>query len=148
MKKYKWSLILILGIIAGAFFVYDHFYQRGIRAVEAFSASYDHFDKAISDLAASATDDSEIKARAALAGLKAKTAFRLSSLIRNDGELMNQARAVADLSERELASLEAFQGASQVKSGSLEELAREAGDLAAKRIAAFARFRELCGSNI
>ena len=87
MKKYKWSLILVLGIIAGAFFVYDHFYQRGIRAV-------------------------------------------------------------ADLSERELASLEAFQGASQVKSASLEELAREAGDLAAKRKAAFARFRELCGSNI
>jgi hypothetical protein len=95
IKRYKWPLILVLGIIAGAFFVHDHFYQRGIRAVEGFSASYDRFDKAVSDLSASMSDDSESKARAALAELEAKAAFRLSSLIKNDGELMNQAREVA-----------------------------------------------------
>jgi hypothetical protein len=146
IKKYKWPLIIVLGLLAGAFFVHDHFYQRGIRAVEGFSASYDHFDKAISDLSASMTDDSESKAKAALAELEAKAAFRLSSLIRNDGALMNQAREVADLSAKELASLEAYRRAIQNKNANLDELAREYGDLAGKRKAAFARFRQLGGS--
>jgi len=93
------------------------------------------------------TDDSESKARAALAELEAKAAFRLSSLIKNDGALMNQAREVADLSARELASLEAYRKASREKNAALDGVARESGDLAGKRKAAFARFRELCGSN-
>jgi len=146
IKRYKWPLILVLALLAGAFFVYDHFYQSGIRAVEGFSASYDHFDKAVSDLSANMTDDSESKARAALAELKAKAAFRLSSLIRNDGELMNQAHEVADISGREMASLEAYRRAIQNKNANLDELAREYGDLAGKRKAAFAHFRELGGS--
>lgn len=146
-NKQVLPLLLILAVIVGVFFLRDRFYVRGICAVEEFSASYRAFDRAISDLSASMSDDSESKARVALDELKAKAAFRLSSLIRNDGELMNQAREVANLSARELASLGAYRKASQDKRAGLDELARESGDLGGKRKAAFARFRGLCGSN-
>jgi hypothetical protein len=145
-KKNKWPLIFVVLMLAGAIFVRDRFYQRGIRAVVAFSASYDRFDKAISGLSSSMTDDSESQARSALAELRAKAAFRVSSLIKNDGELMNLAREVADLSARELASLGAYRKASRVKNAALDELATESGDLGGKRKEAFARFRGLCGS--
>lgn len=146
MKKFKWPLVVFLGMIAGVFFFFDHFYNRSVRALVDFSASYDKFNKAVSDLSVSKTDDLESKAGAALIELKMKAGFRLSSLIKNDGELMTQAFAVADLSERELASLEAYRRAVQNKDAKSDDLAREYGDFAGKRKAAFARFRGLGGS--
>lgn len=148
IKKYKWAIILFLGVSAAVFFFIDHFYYGSIRKLVAFSASYDTFDKAISDLSVSKGDDLESQAVAALTELKTKAAFRISSLIKNDGDLMNQARQVADLSGSELASLEAYLRAIQNRNANLDEMAGEYSDLAGKRKAAFAHFRELCGSNI
>jgi hypothetical protein len=61
---------------------------------------YEKFDKAISDFSLSKTDDLESKARDALFELMTKATFRLSSLIKNDVELMDQALEV-DISGRE-----------------------------------------------
>jgi hypothetical protein len=75
--------------------------------------------------------------------LNAKATFRLSSLIKNDAKLMDQALEVADLSGKELESLRAYKRAIQSKNADLDGLAKEYGDLTSKRKNAFARFLEL-----
>jgi hypothetical protein len=88
----------------------------------------------------------ESKADNALGGLKSRAAtFRLSSLVENDAELMNEAREVADLAGKELDSLKLYKSAVKSNNAKAEELARDYSDLTSQRKAAFARFRELAG---
>ena len=85
-KPAKWLLIFILVVAAGVLFFAIRMYQDDIKALKAFMATYEGFDKAISDLSQSVADDSESQASEAVAGLSAKASLRLSSLIKNDAE--------------------------------------------------------------
>jgi hypothetical protein len=133
INKYKWLILLVIVAAAGGSYLYVHFYARGINALLAFSASYERFDKAISEFSLSRTDDLGRQAGEALGDLQARSTFRLSSLIKNYGALMDQARELAALAQKELESLRAGG----------EGLAKESGVLHEKRIAAYARFQAM-----
>jgi hypothetical protein len=89
-------------VLAGVLLFFYRFYHNDVKALEDFLASYEKFDKAISDFFIIKTDDLERKAADAFIELDIKAALRLSSLIKNDAELMGQALEVANLSGREL----------------------------------------------
>ncbi|MBE3124390.1 MAG: hypothetical protein IMZ57_01880 [Acidobacteria bacterium] len=139
-------LIVVLAASAGVFFFFYRMYHDDIKALRGFIASYERFDKAISDLSMSGADDIESKVGNAVIDLSAKAPLRLSSLIKNDAELMDQALEVADLSGKGLESLRAYKRAIQSKNSDLDVLAKEYGDLTSKRRAAYARFQELSGT--
>jgi hypothetical protein len=143
MKKYKVLLVLVLVIIMSAFFFFYRMYNHDIEALTDFVASYEKFDKAISDFSIGKTDDLESKAGDALIELNAKAAFRLSSLIKNDGVIPPLALEIADFSGKELDTLNAYTRAIQSKNADLGGLAKEYGDLTSKRKTAYARFRGL-----
>jgi hypothetical protein len=145
-KPHKWLLILFLAIAAGVLFFFFRMSRDDIGALKDFMASYERFDRAISDLSMTGTDDSVNKAGNAAADLDAKASLRLSSLIKNDAGLMDQAREVADLARREIDSLRVARVEAQNKNTDLDRLAEESRVLTGQRKAAYARFRELGGS--
>jgi len=145
IKKHKWLPIVVLAVLAGVFFFFYRFYHNDVKELTDFSASYEKFDKAISDLSMSKTDGLERIAGDAFIELNIKATFRLSSLIKNDAKLMDQAREVANLSGRELESLRVYKGAIQRKNADLDGLAKEYVNLDGKRKAAYARYQELAG---
>ena len=145
IKKYRALLIIAFVVAAGIFFFFYRFYHNDVKALTDFSVSYEKFDKAISDFSINKIDDLESKAGDALIKLNAKATFRLSSLIKNDAKLMDQALEVADLSGKELESLRAYKRAIQSKNADLDGLAKDYGDLTSKRKTAYARFQELAG---
>ena len=142
IKKYKWLLVAALVILAGIFF-FGRMYHNDVKVLKEFSASYEKFDKAMADFSVSNHDASEREASDALVQLQAKSTFRLSSLIKNDGELMRQAPVVSDLAARELNSLRLYKMSIKNKSADLQALAKEYGDLTSQRKAAYARFQAL-----
>ncbi|MGZ5514175.1 MAG: hypothetical protein ACXW2O_03570 [Candidatus Aminicenantales bacterium] len=144
-KPTKWSLIFILVVAAGVLFFAIRMYQDDIKAIKGFMASYADFDKAISDLSLGGADDSENRAGNAVAGLSAKASLRLSSLIKNDAKLMDEAREVADLAQQELESLRTYKSAIQHENADVNELAEGSRILTEKRKMAYARFQELGG---
>lgn len=145
IKKYKWIPIIVLVVLVGVFFFFYRFYHNDVKALADFSVSYEKFDKTISDFSITKTGDFESKAGDALIELNTKATFRLSSLIKNDAELMDQAVEVADLSGRELDSLRVYNGAIQRKNADLDGLAKEYDNLKSKRKAAYVRFQKLAG---
>jgi hypothetical protein len=144
-KPTKWLLVFILAVAAGVLFFFVRMSHDDIKALKAFIVSYEQFDRTISDLTQSGADDSESKAGNAAAGLSAKASRRLSSLIKNDAELMGQAREVADLAQKELESLRAYQRGIQHGNADVVELAEGSRVLTGQRKAAYARFQELGG---
>lgn len=155
IKKYKVLFVLALVLIASVFFIFYNMYHDGLKALEGFVASYEKFDKAISDFSlpvfvsnfedAPATDGLERKADEALFELNTKAHARLSSLIKNDAELMSTTLEIADLSGKELDALKAYKRAVVDQKVNLDSLAKESGELTNKRQTAYARFRELAG---
>jgi hypothetical protein len=143
----KWLLIFILIVAAsaGVFFFFYRMYHDDIKELRGFIASYERFDKAISDLSMSGADDIESKAGNAVIDLSAKASLRLSSLIKNDAELMGQAIEVADLARKELEVLRVYRSEIQNKNADLNGLAEESRILTGKRKAVYARFQELAG---
>ena len=161
IRKYVVLFAVALITIAGTFLFFYRLYNKDVKALTDFIASYKKFDKAISDfsipvlvsnpdaartldqfnkiysrIAASMqdthrlgeklalakeaislnndlldfldkTDDLENKANEALMELDIASALRLSSLIRNDGQLMGTMLEIRDLSKRELENLSA-----------------------------------------
>jgi len=144
-KPTKWLLIFILVVAAGVLFFAIRMYQDDIKALKGFMASYEQFDKAISELSQSAAADFESRAGDAVAGLSAEASLRLSSLIKNDAKLMDQAREVADLAQKELESFRAYQRGIRQENADVEELAEGSRILTEKRKMAYARFQELGG---
>ncbi len=111
-----------------------------------FSTSFEKFDKAISDFFIDETDNLEGKAANALIELNTKAvSFRLSSLVKNDAELMTKALEIADFSGREMDNLKAYKQAIKSKNADSDGLANECGDLTGKRKTAYARFQKLAG---
>jgi hypothetical protein len=148
IRRYKWLLIFILIVAAsaGVFFFFYRMYHDDIKTLRGFIASYERFDKAISDLSMSGADDIESKVGNAVIDLSAKASLRLSSLIKNDAELMDQAIEVADFARRELEGLRVYRSEIQNKNADLDGLAEESRILKGKRKAAYARFQELSGT--
>jgi hypothetical protein len=138
--------IPILAALAGVFFFFYRMYHDDIKALKDFSASYERLDRAISDLSMRKADDLEGQVGSAVSDIEAKASLRLSSLIKNDAELMDQALEVADLARRELEALRVFRSEIQNKNADLDGLSEESRILAGKRKAAYARFQELSGT--
>jgi len=128
-KPTKWLIVSILVVSAVVFLFFFRMYRDDIKAITDFMASYEQFDKAVFFYTGKGRLDGLGKANEALIELQARASLRLSSLIKNDGALMHRAREVADLCRREL-----------------EDFGMEGRRiLHEKRIAAYARFQELCG---
>jgi hypothetical protein len=144
-KSRKWPLILILAVAAAVLFFFIRMYRDDIKALKGFMASYERFDRAVSDLSMGVGLELEGKAGSAAADLASKASLRLSSLIRNDAGLMDQAREVADLAQQELGSLRAYQKGIRQENADVEELAERSRILTEKRKTAYARFREFGG---
>lgn len=153
IKKYKWLVIFVLVVLAGIFFFFNRFHHD-VKALTDFSASYEKFDKVISDFSVSvfesnlegapATDDLERKADGALVELNKKASERISSLIKNDAEFMSTELEIADFSGKEMDALSAYKRAIRDKrDAEVDRLAKEFIDLKNKRTNAYARFQEL-----
>ena len=129
-RSRRWIIIvLILAVPAGVLMCFYRMYHDDITALKRFMAAYDRFDRAVSLNGDSGRSEVSDKAGEAVIELQARASLRLSSLIKNDGELMKQAREAADLARRELESL-GMEGRSLIHE---------------KRIAAYDRFQELSG---
>jgi hypothetical protein len=77
--------------------------------------------------------------------LNTKAAVRISSLTINDGDLMQIMLEIANLSGKELDTLNAYQRAVAGKSGNLDQLAKEFADLSNQRQTAYDRYLTLAG---
>ena len=146
-KKTKVLLVFALVVIVSVFLFFSRMYHNDIKALEGFWASYVAFDKAVSELSIHKTDDLESKAGDVLIELRTRAAFRLSSLIKNDAELMDQALEVVDLASRELESLRIYKTGAQSQNTDLDGLAEKSRVLTGERKAAFARFQGLSGTH-
>ena len=144
MKKYKALLVLALVVVGGFLFFY-RMYHHDVKTLENFSASYKKFDKAIADFSTSETGDSEAKTGNSLTELNQNSLVQISSLIKNDGLLMNTELEIADLSQKELDALKAYKRAIQSKDSNSDGLAKEYSNLTGKRKAAYVRFQGLGG---
>jgi hypothetical protein len=155
IKKSKWLIFFVLVVLAGFFAFFYHLYHSDIRKLADFAASYEKLDKAISGFPwrvsgssfanMPAVDNWEGKADEALAELRAKASARLSSLIKNDAELMSITLEISDLAGKELETLKAYRRAVSDKDINADRLAKESADLTDKRQTAHAHFRELAG---
>jgi hypothetical protein len=155
MKIYKALLVIALVSVIGICSLFYHFGHNDSKALTDFSIAYKNYDRAILDFSITvfasnpkgvpATDDLERNATGALVELNTKASARISSLTRNDAELMSITLEIAYLSGKELDTLKAYQRAVDDKDIDLDKLAKEFGDLTIKRQTNFARFQELAG---
>lgn len=127
IKRFRTWLILILVIVAAIAFFFYRMYHSDVKSLNAFTASYENFDRAILDYAANKTTAAESTASAAVANLQTKSRMRISSLIKHDGELMSEARVIANLAKQEFDSVKA----------------NTADDFTAQRKSAYAYFQSL-----
>ena len=126
---------LFILLVGGAFFV--RMYQKDVAALVDFSAAYVTFDQAISDFSRSKTDSADEHADETLRDLDAKATFRLSSLNKNEKEVMQDARTIADLAGQELATLKDYRHRGTAPQKSMYD------ELSGKRKAAYVHFRSL-----
>jgi hypothetical protein len=156
MRKFTALLVIALIVVAGLFFFF--FYQMGsndAKALADFPVAYKNYDQAISDFSKavmtsnpeSAPEVSEFKRKAdeALVGLKTKASVRISSLTKNDGDLMRVSTEIADLAGKELDALQVYQSAVANKSSDSDQLAKEFRDLTIQRQMDYTRYLELAG---
>ncbi len=152
INRYKVVLVLALIVIVGVFSFFYRMHHNDVKVLTEFLASYEKFDKAISDFSVpvfasnldlNKTNDLESKAGDALIKLNTKAAARLSSLTKNDAALMSKMLEIADFSVKELDNLRAYKRAIQSKNADLDGLAKEYGELTSKRKTAYARFQGL-----
>ena len=147
-KPLKLGAVLVL-VAAGIFLLFLRMYQNDVKALKGFIAAYERFDEAMSTPAGNVDHAGMVPTEEALAELQARSFFRLSSLIKNEDELMDQAREVANLARGELEGLRACGEAlmDSTSAGVVEPsgLDPSGGHLREQRVAAFARFMELGG---
>jgi hypothetical protein len=151
LKRY-WALLVIpLVLCVGIFLLFYRMSSKDTKALDSFSAAYKNYDQAISDFSKSifagtpTSDDIEQKAEEAQAELSTKASARISSLTKNDGELMPVMLEIADLSRKELDTVAAYKSAVADQSGDISRLANELSDVANKRQEGYAHFLELAG---
>jgi len=144
IKKYKWLIVLAL-MLAGIFFIFCRFYLNDVKALKEFSASYEIFDEAMTEYSLSRTHDLESIVEDAFIELDSKASFRISSLIKNDSQLMDLVPEIAHLSGKELDSLKFYTRSIRDKSADLAGLAEKYSTLSSQRKAAYVRFLKLAG---
>lgn len=120
-----------------------------------FPLAYTNYEQAILDFSkavltsniesAPAVDKLERKVDEKLVILNTKASVRISSLTKNDGDLMKVSLEIADLAGKELDTLKAYQSAASTRNTDLEQLAREFRDLTNQRQTAYSRYLELAG---
>jgi hypothetical protein len=152
-KLYSGLAVIALIVIASVFFLFYHFGHNDNEALSGFSIAYQNYDKAISYFSrfvfdsnpesSSAIDNLELRANESFAELKSKSTARISSLTRNDAEIMNIFLEIVNLSEKELDALKAHRRAVVEKLTDSDQLAKEVVDLTIKRQSAYARFLEI-----
>jgi membrane-associated HD superfamily phosphohydrolase len=145
-------LVLSLACFAGIIFFFVRMYQRDMQALTDFMASYHVYDQAlkaisepvsaINGVKTPAAGEEERRADAALSDLKTKSSAQISSLIKNEKEAMRVMREIADLSDKEMSALKAYQESSAQDTNE-DALAQAFHDLTKERQAAFAHFQEL-----
>ncbi|MCJ7581461.1 MAG: hypothetical protein MUP98_13120 [Candidatus Aminicenantes bacterium] len=145
IKKYKWLIVLVLVMSAGICFIFCHFYLNDVKALKEFSALYEIFDEAMTEYSLNRTHDLESIVEDAFIELDSKASFRISSLIKNDSELMDLIPEVARLSGKELDSLKFYTRSVREKNTDLAGLAEKYSTLSSQRKAAYARFLKLAG---
>lgn len=148
------AAVVALGGLAVLFF----FYRMGTgdaKTLADFAAAYASYDGAEADYAkaaltpgaasAQAANDLERRTDEALAALNAKASARISSLTKNDGDLMRQAVEIAALAGQEVDALKSYQQAAGGPSAERDKLAKALAGLTSQRQAAYARYRDLAG---
>jgi hypothetical protein len=138
-------LIMLLAGAAGIYFLVHHFYDRDVQALNDFKSAYTAYDQAITAAAKTLqlSDDLKQTAGQALADMQARASVRISSFIKNDGELMNTEQEIAALSGKEMDALQMYQAALVKKSADIEQRKKELDDLTSQRQAAYLHFQEL-----
>jgi hypothetical protein len=130
-------LIIVPVVFAGVLLF--RFGRHDARALADFSACYQRFSDAVAQLESGGpSDELERRADAALAELNASASARISSLTKNDPEIMAAFVEIGDLSRRELETLKAYQ-----KAADSATLAQEFEASKSRRAAAYDRFRAL-----
>lgn len=156
MKKFSVFLVAVVLIgAAGILFFFYHLGSNDAKALTDFPAAYGKFDQAISDFSTSvfasdlqspaAAGNLEHRTDEALVELNTAASARISSLTRNDGEIMKLTPEIADLSGKEFSALKAYQSAAANRATDLDQLAKEYRDRTTRRRAAYARFLALAG---
>jgi hypothetical protein len=156
MKKYIYLHVIALIVVAGIFFFFC--YRMGTndaKALADFPVAYKNYDKAISDFYnavlasnpenASTTSNLEHKADETLIVLNTQASVRISSLTKNDGDLMKVSLEITDLAGKELDTLKAYQNAVADKSNDIDKFAKEFAGLRNQRQAAYSHYLELAG---
>ncbi len=154
MRKYLALLVVALTVLCALIFFF--FYRMGMndaKALADFSVAYDKYDQSVSDYSkavlasnpesAQLTDDLERQADEALVVLNTTASVRISSLTKNDGDLMKESREIANLAGKELETLKAYKRAVAARSPDSDKLAGEFADLSSQRQAAYSRYRQL-----
>jgi LAS superfamily LD-carboxypeptidase LdcB len=141
-------LVLIVGF---GFFIVS-MYQRDMRALTDFVASYQAYDRAIATASTpifsgdeknpSTASAEEQQAEAALAILKDKSTARISSLTKNESEAMRTMQAIAQFAGKEMSTLEAYRQA-LAHNANGDALAQSFQQLTKERQSAFAYFQGL-----
>ena len=134
-KSLRWVIVLVLVAAAAVLFVLVRMYRTDIKELKRFMAAYARFDTVLAESALRGPGDEAADIRRALSELQSYSGMRISSLIKNDGELMAQVREIADLAQKEVLTREGSPG-------------EDPAALREKRKAAFARFMELAGTNV
>ena len=148
MNKIKALLIIALIVAVGVGFFFFRLYQKDVQAITDFTVAYEKFDQATRDFSKGGTKELSDKALNALQDLKAKAAaFKVSSLVKNDPQLMSLAQQIADFSGQEMDNISAYKQALQNKSDKLNSLMQEYGDIANRMRTAYTHFREFAGLN-
>ncbi len=157
MKKFLFPLVIVLITVCGLLFYF--FYRMGsndAKALTDFPAAYDNYNQAMSDYSkavldshsesALATAELERKTDVALVALNTKASVRISSLTKNDGELMTLWLEIADLAGKEFDTMKAYQSEAAEKSTGLDLLVKQFHDYTEQRQADYARYLELAAS--
>jgi hypothetical protein len=114
-------------VILGAAFVY-RMGRHDVRALADFAASYQQFDKTMSDQA--------------LNDLRVKSEMRISSLTKNDGSMMKVAREASDLAATEFSLMKRSQVVRNDREAA-DELNARLNAVQRERKAAYAHFQRL-----
>jgi hypothetical protein len=156
MKKYLVLLgIALIGVVGIFFFFFYRMGTNDAKALADFPVAYRNYDQAISDFStvilasnpqgAPTTDGLERKVDESLLQLDTKASVRISSLTKNDGDLMKRSLEIADLARQELETLKAYQSAVADQNTDVDTIIKQFTDLKSQRQAAYSRYLELAG---
>lgn len=155
LRKYKALLVIAAIVVAGMCLIWVYFGVSDARATQDFTAAYKQYDQAVTSLSGSlfaanfgetgTSNNIERQADEALADLTRKASVRISSLTKNDGEMMKSSLEIADLAAKEIAALKEYRSALADGSADSGRFGTEFTDLQNQRKAAYHHYLDLAG---